>query len=318
MAASIGDSGPYSGEVSPGGPPDTRELAQLIITKVARAGASVIEFSSEPYLSGGQNVGQTLSFAGGTYTMAKPVLSYQWRRNGVAIAGATDASYVAAIADIGKTLSLSVTVSRANLGSSVKVLTAPSITLSDFALQADSDPSVSGTPVVGGTLTANPGTWNAAGLAFSYQWTRNGAPIPGATSPVYTATAADLSEDVAVRVTASKSGYYASAVKDGGTVHIGAGTFATVGSVAISTPAAQFVVGNAISATLTGWAKNATLTYQWEHSPDGTVFETITGATGKTFTATAATAGYTRLTVTAKAPGYTTQVASTTMIRINP
>ena len=35
MAASIGDSGPYSGEVTPGGPPDTRELAGLIITKLA-------------------------------------------------------------------------------------------------------------------------------------------------------------------------------------------------------------------------------------------------------------------------------------------
>jgi glyoxylase-like metal-dependent hydrolase (beta-lactamase superfamily II) len=35
MAASIGDSGPYSGEVTPGGPPDTRELAGLIVTKVA-------------------------------------------------------------------------------------------------------------------------------------------------------------------------------------------------------------------------------------------------------------------------------------------
>src|SRR5262245_24854488 len=35
MAASIGDSGPYTGEVSPGGPPDVRELPGLIITKVA-------------------------------------------------------------------------------------------------------------------------------------------------------------------------------------------------------------------------------------------------------------------------------------------
>ena len=35
MAASIGDSGPYSGEVAPGGPPDTRELAGLIVTKLA-------------------------------------------------------------------------------------------------------------------------------------------------------------------------------------------------------------------------------------------------------------------------------------------
>ena len=35
MATSIGDSGPYSGAVTPGGPPDTRELAGLIITKLA-------------------------------------------------------------------------------------------------------------------------------------------------------------------------------------------------------------------------------------------------------------------------------------------
>ena len=35
MATSIGDSGPYSGEVTPGGPPDTRELAGLMVTKLA-------------------------------------------------------------------------------------------------------------------------------------------------------------------------------------------------------------------------------------------------------------------------------------------
>jgi glyoxylase-like metal-dependent hydrolase (beta-lactamase superfamily II) len=35
MATSIGDSGPYSGEVTPGGRPDTRELSRLIITKLA-------------------------------------------------------------------------------------------------------------------------------------------------------------------------------------------------------------------------------------------------------------------------------------------
>ncbi len=32
---SIGDSGPYSGEVTPGGSPDTRELAHLVVTKLA-------------------------------------------------------------------------------------------------------------------------------------------------------------------------------------------------------------------------------------------------------------------------------------------
>jgi glyoxylase-like metal-dependent hydrolase (beta-lactamase superfamily II) len=35
MAASNSDSGPYTGDVTPGGPPDVRELAALVITKVA-------------------------------------------------------------------------------------------------------------------------------------------------------------------------------------------------------------------------------------------------------------------------------------------
>ncbi len=35
MAMSIGDSGPYSGDVTPGGPPDVRELAGMTITKLA-------------------------------------------------------------------------------------------------------------------------------------------------------------------------------------------------------------------------------------------------------------------------------------------
>ncbi len=35
MATNIRDGGPYTGEVTPGGPPDVRELAGLVITKVA-------------------------------------------------------------------------------------------------------------------------------------------------------------------------------------------------------------------------------------------------------------------------------------------
>ena len=56
MAASIGDSGPYSGEVSPGGPPDTRELAGLIVTKLAVDK----EMSNNCYLLRCNETGETL------------------------------------------------------------------------------------------------------------------------------------------------------------------------------------------------------------------------------------------------------------------
>ena len=288
------------------------------IVKVARAATATIEWSSEPYLNGGYHVGQTLAFAGGTWTMPNPTLSYQWKRSGTVIPGATSESYTAVPADIGKTLTLTVTASRANLGSAVKVLSAASVTLSNVVILPIADPTVTGAPVVGSALVATPGVWNTPGLTVGYQWTRNSAAISGATSSSYTATAADLGQDVGVRVTAGKAGYYVPATSKSSGMHISVGTFASAGTVVIATPKAQFHVGTPIAATLAGWAKNATLTYQWEHSPDGTTFAAILGATGKTFTATPATAGYTRLTITATAPGYTSQVASTEVFRINP
>jgi hypothetical protein len=290
----------------------------ITIVKVARAATSTIEWTSEPYLNGGGNVGQTLEFTGGTWTMPNPTLTYQWRRNGVPIVGATAASYSATSADISKTLSLSVTASKTNFGSATTVVTASSVTLSDFSLAPTAAPSIVGTAVVGGALGIKPGTWNKSGLTISYRWMRNGAPIPGATGATYTASAADYGQDLSVEERASKAGYYNPFNANSSPMHVGIGTFATEGSVEITSPPAQFYSGKPISSAIAGWAKNATLTYQWEHSPDGTFFEPIVGATGKTFTATPATAGYTRLTVTGKAPGYTTQVASTITIRINP
>lgn len=68
-------------------------------------------------------------------------------------------------------------------------------------------PSVSGTPQVGRTLTAAPGSWNIAGVTFTYQWLRDGAPIARATARTYRATAADARHRLAVKVTATKAGH---------------------------------------------------------------------------------------------------------------
>jgi hypothetical protein len=59
-------------------------------------------------------------------------------------------------------------------------------------------PTVSGTPVVGATLTGSVGTWTPTGLRFSYQWLlcdgvgANCGPISGATGTTFSATASDL------------------------------------------------------------------------------------------------------------------------------
>ena len=67
-------------------------------------------------------------------------------------------------------------------------------------------PTISGTPKVGRTLTADPGTWEPADVQLRYQWLRDGAPIEGATSATYRVTRADVGTALSVQVTATQPG----------------------------------------------------------------------------------------------------------------
>jgi hypothetical protein len=73
-------------------------------------------------------------------------------------------------------------------------------------------PTISGTPQVGQTLTANPGTWNSSATpTYTYQWQRcdtagnNCAAIAGANAQTYTVTSADANSALRVVVTATSS-----------------------------------------------------------------------------------------------------------------
>jgi hypothetical protein len=67
-------------------------------------------------------------------------------------------------------------------------------------------PAISGTPVVGNTLSCSNGTWTNSPTAFAHQWLRNGNPIPGAAVATYPVVEADVGQQVACRVTASNAG----------------------------------------------------------------------------------------------------------------
>lgn len=74
---------------------------------------------------------------------------------------------------------------------------------------ATEDPTISGTPTVGRTLEAEPGTWEApedAELEYTYQWLRDGSPIDGADEASYELTAADIRTALRVEVTATAAG----------------------------------------------------------------------------------------------------------------
>lgn len=74
-----------------------------------------------------------------------------------------------------------------------------------FAPYNVSPPVITGTPIVYQTLTlSSSGSWVAPGpIFFAIQWTRNGAPIPGAVFNAYTLSNDDANTDIACVVTVS-------------------------------------------------------------------------------------------------------------------
>ena len=60
-------------------------------------------------------------------------------------------------------------------------------------------PAISGSPIVGQTLTTSPGTWNLAATTFHYQWFAGTTPV-GADAPTYSPTAADVGKTIKVTV----------------------------------------------------------------------------------------------------------------------
>jgi hypothetical protein len=132
-------------------------------------------------------VGQTASFS--VVASGTAPLSYQWRKNGTNISGATSASYTTpatVMADNGALFSVVVSNSAGSVTSNNATLTvnaiAPSITTQPANATVTVGQTASFSVVASGTAP------------LSYQWRKNGTNISGATSSSYT-TPATVSSD---------------------------------------------------------------------------------------------------------------------------
>lgn len=131
------------------------------------------------------------------------LLNYQWSKNGTAIAGATSATYTtpaAALTDSGTSFTVAVTNSVGQVASSAAMLTV----LDAATITSQPQPQ---TVTTGDTATFSV---TATGSALSYQWSKNGTAISGATGASYTTPAVALADSgatfsVAVSNAASKS-----------------------------------------------------------------------------------------------------------------
>lgn len=148
----------------------------------------------------------------------------------------------------------------------------------DLAFTYAPYPSISSGSSVGSTLTASTGAWSPTPTSFTYQWTRDGYAITGATSSIYTVVGDDYGSYVSVIVTAYKTGYVTT-TKDSyyysRNYISGQANFSNVSQPTISGSAQ---VGETLSANVSGWDTGVKFSYQWYD--DG---YSIYGETGQTF-----------------------------------
>lgn len=211
-------------------------------------------------ISGTDSVGSLLTVSTGSWSASISNASYQWKRNGVSISGATSNSYVPTNADYQANLTVTVTASATGYSSATQ--TSPNFYISGAGpFTVAPTPTISGTLRVGETLGVSTGSWSPAPYGITYQWLRNGINIPGATGTTYTLVGTDYTTTISVQVTASRTGYQTTAKLSVGYYINLQGSFTYTPTPSIS---GTLKVGQILDASAGTWSPTPTgFSYQW-------------------------------------------------------
>jgi hypothetical protein len=220
----------------------------------------------------GQTVsaGQTASFmvaASGTSP-----LSYQWLKNGTNLAGATSASYTTpatTTSDSGAKFDVVVSNSAGTVTSAMATLTVNALTVAPTITTQPANQTVTA------GQTANFAVVATGTAPLSYQWSKNGAAISGATSSTYT-TPATTSSDSGAQFTVVVSNSAGSATSAAATLTVSA---AAVAPTITTQPANQTVTAGQTATFSVVATGTAPLSYQWQKSGVN-----ITGANSASYT----------------------------------
>lgn len=188
------------------------------VTALGEAELDLVPLSPAPAIAGTALVGQTLTAAVGQWRPVPDSFGYQWLADGVGIPGATDSSYLLTAQEVGKQLTVAVTANRAGVDP-ITTTSQPTAAVIGIFTSAPT-PLITGSVVVGRTLTAVPGSWAPAGAQFSYLWYHNGLGIPGATGASYRLATTDGGTRISVTVTAAAAGYLTTSRPSGQTAPV--------------------------------------------------------------------------------------------------
>ena len=234
----------------------------------------------------GQNLrAGTITDGDGTTGGSSVAATYQWRADGVDIAGATNDNYTLTQAEVGKTITVeaSYTDTQGTQETLISDPTTPVADIDDLGSIAD----ISGDTTQGQTLTAGTISDPDGGVtAVSYQWKADGVDIAGATNATYTLTQAEVGKAITVEVTYTDAQGSGKTTTSAATAAVANVNDETTGDVTITGTPREDEVLTANTSALADNDGIGTYTYQWQ--ADGV---DIAGATNATYTLTQAEVG---------------------------
>ena len=256
--------------------------------------------TGQPTIDGTARVGQTLTADTSNISdldgITNATFFYQWRAGGLTLIGATRSTYTLTASDQGKTVTVRVRFAddRNNIESRASDAT-EEVAAAAPNRQATGLPTISGTPQVGETLTADiSGIADADGLAnvsYSYQWMAGGSDIDGATGSSYLLTTSEQGQTIQVRVTFTDDADNQETLTSAATAAVAAkpNSPATGAPTIGGTPQ----VDQTLTADTSGISDddgltNVSYSYQWMAGGSD-----IDGATGSTYTLTTSEQGQT-------------------------
>jgi hypothetical protein len=190
-------------------------VTALVAGAAVAAVAAAPVNTKEPSVSGSPLVGKELTGDRGTWSGSRIDYTYRWLRctaSCTPIGGATGNRYTLVSTDIGATIRFEVTATNNDGKATATSNPTAQITNGTGVPANSSPPTISGSPLVGSTLTAGTGSWvGDQPITFTYQWQRcdrNGNScknISGGTKETYKLVQGDVGNTIRIKVTAKNS-----------------------------------------------------------------------------------------------------------------